>query len=84
MIEHKADAWLINTGWTGGRYGEGSRIALKYSRAILDAIHSGELNNVEYEKMDTFGIKIPKSCPGVPKKILNPRKTWKNKQDYDD
>ena len=48
MKEHNAEAWLINTGWTKGKYGEGHRIKLKHSRAILDAIHSGELNNVEY------------------------------------
>ena len=56
MEEHGAQGWLINTGGTGGKYGTGSRIALKYSRAIIDAIHDGSLNNVETETMDVFGI----------------------------
>jgi ATP-dependent phosphoenolpyruvate carboxykinase len=76
MQHHAADAWLINTGWNGGAYGVGKRISLKYSRAIIDAIHSGELSKVEYEKYEIFGLSIPKSCPGVPAEILNPAKTW--------
>lgn len=76
MKHHTADAWLINTGWNGGAYGVGKRISLKYSRAIIDAIHSGELAKAEYETYPKFGLSIPKSCPGVPSEILNPAKTW--------
>eukprot|EP00842_Homolaphlyctis_polyrhiza_P005089 jgi/Hompol1/5581/HPOL_004555-RA len=76
MQQHKADAWLINTGWNGGKYGVGKRISLKYSRAIIDAIHSGELANVEYDTYPIFGLHIPKTCPGVPDEILNPANSW--------
>ncbi|KAJ3226580.1 Protein kinase C-like 1 [Clydaea vesicula] len=76
MSHHKADAWLINTGWNGGAYGVGKRISLKYSRAIIDAIHSGELAKVEYVNYPTFNLQIPTSCPGVPEEVLNPAKSW--------
>ncbi|KAI9105981.1 ATP-utilizing phosphoenolpyruvate carboxykinase [Phlyctochytrium arcticum] len=76
MQQHQADAWLINTGWNGGPYGVGKRVALKYSRAIIDAIHSGELAKSEYETYPTFNLSIPKSCPGVPSEILNPANSW--------
>ncbi|KAJ3371167.1 Protein kinase C-like 1 [Allomyces arbusculus] len=76
MSEHKADAWLINTGWNGGKYGVGKRIALKYSRAIIDAIHSGELAKQEYEEYPVFGLQIPKKCPNVPDNVLHPKKAW--------
>ena len=56
MEKHGATGWLINTGWTGGKYGTGSRISLKYSRAIMDAIHDGSLNDAEFETMDIFGV----------------------------
>jgi phosphoenolpyruvate carboxykinase (ATP) len=76
MKKHGVHAWLINTGWNGGCYGVGKRISLKYSRAIVDAIHSGALANCEYENYPTFNLSIPKTCPGVPAEILNPAKTW--------
>lgn len=76
MKHHKADAWLINTGWNGGAYGVGKRISLKYSRAIIDAIHSGELAKAQYETYPKFNLSIPKAVPGVPSEILNPSKTW--------
>ncbi|KAJ3181847.1 Protein kinase C-like 1 [Gaertneriomyces sp. JEL0708] len=76
MQQHKADAWLINTGWNGGPYGVGKRVALKYSRAIIDAIHSGELSNAEYENYPIFNLPIPKAVTGVPSEILNPARTW--------
>ncbi|KAJ3013270.1 Protein kinase C-like 1 [Thoreauomyces humboldtii] len=84
MQKHKADAWLINTGWNGGPYGVGKRVALKYSRAIIDAIHNGELANAEYETYPKFNLAIPKTCTGVPSEILNPAKTWSGtQQTYD-
>ncbi|KAK9477741.1 ATP-utilizing phosphoenolpyruvate carboxykinase [Lipomyces japonicus] len=77
ITTYKADAWLLNTGWTGQSAAKGgSRCPLKYTRAILDAIHSGELANVEYEKFDVFNLNVPKSCPNVPSQILNPAKSW--------
>ncbi|TPX45886.1 phosphoenolpyruvate carboxykinase (ATP) [Chytriomyces confervae] len=76
MKEHEASAWLINTGWNGGAYGTGKRISLKYSRAIIDAIHSGELDKVEFENYPVFNLSIPKTCTGVPSEVLNPSKSW--------
>ncbi len=81
MKEHKADAWLINTGWNGGAYGVGKRISLKYSRAIIDAIHSGELSKAEFENYPKFNLAIPKKVTGVPSEILHPSKTWLGTQD---
>ncbi|CAI4215783.1 unnamed protein product, partial [Parascedosporium putredinis] len=75
--KHQANAWLLNTGWVGAGYTQGGkRCPLKYTRAILDAIHSGELNNVEYENYDVFNLQVPKSCPGVPAELLHPQKAW--------
>ncbi|KAK2781319.1 Protein kinase C-like 1 [Onygenales sp. PD_12] len=77
IAEHKASAWLLNTGWVGaGATTGGKRCPLKYTRAILDAIHSGELANAEYEVYDVFNLYVPKSCPGVPSELLNPKKSW--------
>ncbi|KAJ3207322.1 Protein kinase C-like 1 [Entophlyctis luteolus] len=76
MKEHAANAWLVNTGWNGGAYGVGKRISLKYSRAILDAIHSGELEKAEYETYPVFNLNIPKTCTGVPGTVLNPQSSW--------
>ncbi|KAF8986558.1 Protein kinase C-like 1, partial [Haplosporangium bisporale] len=73
---HKAHVWLVNTGWAGGDVRLGKRIALKYSRAIIDAVHSGSLNDVEYEKYPVFGLDIPKTVPNVPAEVLNPRSAW--------
>jgi phosphoenolpyruvate carboxykinase (ATP) len=82
MNKHKAHAWLINTGWTGGKYGIGKRMSLKYTRAIIDAIHSGELENASTIQLPVFGFNVPTSCSGVPTEILNPIDTWANKEDY--
>ncbi|WP_366186393.1 phosphoenolpyruvate carboxykinase (ATP) [Flavobacterium ovatum] len=81
--EDDATVWLINTGWTGGAYGTGSRMKLKYTRAMIDAALHGELDKVEYENHSVFGMAIPQSCPNVPSEILNPRDTWNNKDLYD-
>jgi phosphoenolpyruvate carboxykinase (ATP) len=74
---------MINTGWSGGPYGVGSRIKLSYTRAMIFAALEGKLENVEYEKHNVFGMMMPKNCPGVPSEILNPRETWKDKKAYD-
>ncbi len=76
MREHGSKAWLVNTGWTGGAYGTGKRFSLKYTRAIIDAIHSGELNDVATVEDPYFGVRVPASCPGVPTELLTPRNTW--------
>lgn len=78
MQQHQADAWLINTGWTGGAYGKtGKRIALKYSRGIIDAIHSGQLKKAAYKTYPIFGLEIPQQVPGIPDEVLNPASAWK-------
>jgi phosphoenolpyruvate carboxykinase (ATP) len=75
--EHKANAWLLNTGWVGaGATTGGKRCPLKYTRAILDAIHSGELAKAEYETYAVFNLPVPKTCPGVPDELLNPQNSW--------
>ncbi|MCI22242.1 phosphoenolpyruvate carboxykinase, partial [Trifolium medium] len=65
----------VNTGWSGGSYGCGSRIKLPYTRKIIDAIHSGSLLNVEYKKTEIFGLEIPTEVEGVPSEILDPENT---------
>jgi len=83
MQQHQASAWLINTGWTGGSYGSGSRIRLAYTRAIIDAIHSGQLAKAPTTVEPVFGLSIPTACPGVPSEILSPRNTWLKPAAYD-
>lgn len=83
MEQHGAAAWLVNTGWTGGPFGVGSRIELKYTRAIIDAIHDGSLNNVEYVTDPIFGLAIPTTCPNVPDSVLLPKNTWSDGAAYD-
>lgn len=83
MQKHKADAWLVNTGWTGGAYGVGTRMSLKHTRAVIDAIHSGELSTAETELFGTFGLHIPLECSGVPSELLNPRTAWSDKAAFD-
>ena len=77
--KHKANVWLINTGWTGGGYGKGTRMKLSYTRKMIDAIHEGKLDNAEYRKFDTFNLSVPKSVPGVPDNILWPEDVWEDK-----
>ncbi len=77
------DVYLINTGWTGGQYGVGSRMSLKATRAIVSAAISGKLSEAEYETEPFFGLHIPKSCEGVDPAILNPRNAWADKAEYD-
>jgi phosphoenolpyruvate carboxykinase (ATP) len=75
--------WLINTGWSGGAYGTGSRMKLAYTRAMITAAMNGELNDVAYEPHPIFGMHIPTSCPNVPSEILIPRNAWADKTAYD-
>lgn len=83
MKETNVRVWLINTGWSGGEYGVGSRIKLKYTRAMITAALTGELDKVDFEKHEIFGLEMPMSCPDVPDEMLNPRNTWSDKQAYD-
>lgn len=82
MEKHGANAWLVNTGWTGGPFGVGHRMKLAYTRAIIDAINSGALDGVETTTEGHFGLEIPNSCPGVPDEVLNPVNTWADKAAY--
>lgn len=82
MAEHGTTAWLVNTGWTGGPYGVGSRIKLRYTRAIIDAIHDGSLNNAAFVTDPIFGLAIPTSCPNVPDEVLIPKNTWQDAAAY--
>jgi len=83
MAEYGTTAWLINTGWTGGPYGVGSRIKLRYTRAIIDAIHDGSLDNVEFVTDPIFGLAVPATCPSVPDEMLVPKNTWQDEAAYD-
>ncbi len=76
--------WLINTGWTGGSYGVGSRMKLSYTRQMITAALEGKLNDVAFDTLPIFDLAIPTSCEGVPTEILNPRGTWADKNAYDD
>ncbi|MDU0368844.1 phosphoenolpyruvate carboxykinase (ATP) [Hymenobacter endophyticus] len=83
MEENDVNVWLVNTGWTGGSYGVGSRMKLSYTRAMITAALNGELDNVEFHKHPVFGVEVPASVPGVPTEILDPRNTWADKEAYD-
>src|SRR5690606_6711849 len=78
--EHDVDVFLVNTGWTGGEYGVGSRMKLSYTRTMVRAAIKGELHDVETEKEEIFGLQIPKQIEGVPANILNPREAWADKE----
>jgi phosphoenolpyruvate carboxykinase (ATP) len=83
MKDADVTVWLINTGWTGGAYGTGTRMKLKYTRAMITAALNGDLDKVEYVQHKVFGIAKPQSCPNVPPEILNPRNTWEDPKLYD-
>ena len=81
--QHNSRVWLVNTGWSGGPYGVGSRMSIKHTRAMLRAALNGELDAVEFVKDGFFNLSIPTSCPHVPDEVLNPRNTWADKDAYD-
>jgi phosphoenolpyruvate carboxykinase (ATP) len=83
MQQHKSNVWLVNTGWSGGSYGTGSRMKLGLTRRIIDAIHSGELANAPTRKDPVFGFEVVTECPGVPSEVLVPRDAWQDKSAYD-
>jgi len=78
------NVWLINTGWTGGPFGKGTRMELVFTRGMIKAALDGVLDDVEYTTESFFGLKIPTSCPDVPNALLIPRNTWPNEDDYDE
>ena len=83
MQDAGVNVWLVNTGWTGGPYGVGSRMKLKYTRAMITAALEGDLNDVEYTTHPIFGLAMPATCPNVPVEVLNPVNTWDDKAAYD-
>jgi phosphoenolpyruvate carboxykinase (ATP) len=83
MQEAGVNVWLVNTGWSGGSFGVGDRIKLRFTRAMISAALEGQLDNVEYAEHPIFGLNFPTSCPNVPDEILNPKDTWADKEDYD-
>ena len=80
---HNSSVWLVNTGWSGGPYGVGSRMKLAYTRAIIDAIHSGELKDAPTQTDPIFGLNVVTKCPNVPSEILDPRRAWADTAAYD-
>ena len=83
IAEHNVDCWLVNTGWTGGAYGVGSRMPIRSTRALLTAALDGSLKQTEFRTDPNFGFEVPVSVPGVDQSILDPRSTWADKQAYD-
>ena len=83
MRKYNVNVWLVNTGWTGGPYGTGTRIKLSYTRAMIAAALNGQLDKVTFHPHPVFGFAIPDNCPGVPGNMLNPRNTWSDKTAYD-
>jgi phosphoenolpyruvate carboxykinase (ATP) len=83
MQQHKTNAWLVNTGWSGGSHGEGKRLKLALTRKMIDAIHSGKLASAATTADPVFGLHIVKECHGVPSEVLTPRLTWEDKNAYD-
>ena len=83
MKEHEVNVWLVNTGWTGGAYGSGSRMKLGYTRSMITAALNGDFKQIDFQEHPVFGLMMPVSCPDVPSKILNPRNTWEDKRLYD-
>ncbi len=83
IAKHGSRVWLLNTGWTGGPYGVGSRMKLAYTRAMIHAAFSGGLDKAGYQTDPVFGLQVPNACPNVPTEVLMPRNTWADKEAYD-
>ena len=81
--EHNVNVYLVNTGWTGGAYGTGSRMSIKNTRACINGILDGKINDSEFETLPIFDLSIPRTLDGVDTEVLNPRNTWENKDAYD-
>jgi phosphoenolpyruvate carboxykinase (ATP) len=83
IAKHDARVWLVNTGWTGGPYGVGSRMKIAFTRAMITAALNGQLDGVKYQKHTIFNLDMPTTCPGVPDSVLDPRSTWPDATAYD-
>jgi phosphoenolpyruvate carboxykinase (ATP) len=83
IARHQARVWLVNTGWTGGPYGVGSRMKIAHTRAMITAALGGRLDKVSYGRHPVFNVDIPTTCPGVPPEVLDPRTTWTDQAGYD-
>ncbi len=83
IARHEADCWLVNTGWSGGAYGVGSRMDIQHTRRLLHAVLDGSLAAAPLSVDPSFGLRVPKSCAGVPDEVLRPRDTWADKRAYD-
>ena len=83
LRKHRAQVWLVNTGWTGGPYGVVHRISIPYTRAMVRAALNGDLDGVEYRLDPVFDLQVPRVCPGVPAEVLDPRQTWQDREAYD-
>jgi phosphoenolpyruvate carboxykinase (ATP) len=83
LNQHNAACWLVNTGWSGGKFGVGKRMSIRISRALVSAALNGHLDDVEFVTEPAFGLRIPVSCPDVPPEVLNPRNAWADKVAYD-
>lgn len=83
IAEHGVDCWLVNTGWTGGPFGVGSRMKIAHTRAMVRAALDGSLRDVATEPDPVFGLQVPRGCPGVPSEVLNARSTWRDPDAYD-
>ena len=83
LDRHHATVWLVNTGWTGGTFGEGERMPIAATRALLSAALSGELDGVEYREDPVFGFEVPVEAPGVDSRLLDPGSTWADREEYD-
>jgi phosphoenolpyruvate carboxykinase (ATP) len=82
VAKHDATCWLVNTGWTGGRFGVGKRISIRHTRALLNAALDGKLSKVKYRKDKLFGFEVPTKCPDVPEDVLDPSASWGDKDEY--
>ncbi len=83
MQRYGVKAWLLNTGWVGGKFGVGKRISIRYTRRLLNAALDGELQGVEFIKDSVFGFEVPTSCPDIPDSVLDPASSWSSREDYD-
>lgn len=83
LKQHNAACWLVNTGWSGGKFGVGHRMSIAHSRALVSAALGGHLDNIPFVTESAFGLSIPVACPGVPAEVLNPRNAWSDKEAYD-
>jgi phosphoenolpyruvate carboxykinase (ATP) len=83
LSKHETDCWLVNTGWSGGSYGVGSRMGIKLTRALISAALDGTLAACEFTPHPVFKVLVPHDCPGVAQDVLDPRATWADQNEYD-